>query len=95
MEKSLKGVLANYGVQEVIENLLASLDTIAFNSELDLAKEIKTVRREIHNDVDFISCLMECYQTNYELQVRPEWRFSQDKEDFEAEADNLIIAKTL
>ncbi len=95
MDRSLKGVLAQYGVQEVIENLLASFDTAVLNPDTDIAEEIKSGRTEIHNDVDFISYLMECFPTNYELQNEQEWRFKQDKEDFEAEADSIIIARNL
>lgn len=95
MNKSLKGVLAQYGVQEVIENLLASFETVVLNPETDVAEQIQEGRMEAHNDVDFIAYLMECHPTDYELQTEPEWRFKQDKADFESEADDIIIAKNL
>lgn len=95
MDKSLKGILAQYGVQEVIENLLASFDAAVLNPETDVADKIKSGRAEIHNDVDFISYLMECVPTNYELQNEPEWRYKQDKADFETDANYIIIARSL
>lgn len=93
MDKSLKGVLAQYGVQKVIENLLASFQTVVYNPKTDIAEEIQEKRAEALNDVDFIACLMQCFPTNYELQTKPEWRYKQDKSAFKAKADSIIIEK--
>ena len=101
MDKSLKGVLAHYGVEEVITRLKDVLEFAVMEPTGDTAAEIKEEIEQHSNDIELISSIMEAYQMQdgdgnpSTLKTATEWEFPDDKADFEAKADNIIIAKSL
>lgn len=101
MEKSLKGVLAHYGVEEVIARLKGLLEFTVFDPDGDVTTELKTTIEQHSNDAEFIADIMESFPVQNEdgslatLNTSAEWEFPQDETDFEAEADKLIIAQAL
>ena len=100
MNKALKGILATYGVEEVVSTLLWLASDGIRNPNRPEYEEIRNAQNEINNDVDLVSYLMECHGVTdpntgvlAKLPDIAPWRFDNDKDQFEKDGEKLRIEK--
>lgn len=98
MNRILQGMLSVYGIEETISTLMGLLYEQISAPDCKQANEIRQVRENIPNDLDFLSYLMECQTTMnpetgrcYGLDVNAPWRNDQDQERFEKAAKFLHV----